>query len=241
MCTIIAAVGMYPGLPLLVAGNRDENLDRAAEGPGVLWRDPVVVGPRDLVAGGTWIAVNAQGLVVALTNRFTGARPDPGRLSRGALVAESARAPSAADLHVQLAGLAHDRYNAFHLFYGDRQGAFFTAAGGGRVWQRELAAGLHVITERSDGEEPSARIDWVRELWPDAKQPDPAQLHVLLGRHDPDPARSLCVHIEHEGFRYGTRSTTIVFVPEGKPSLWHAEGPAHASRLEPRADLERLL
>jgi len=240
MCTIIAAVGMFPGVPLLVAGNRDEKLDRPSVGPRVLGTDPLVVGPRDELAGGTWIAVSARGVVAALTNRFVGAPPDPRRASRGALVDEAARAPSAAEMFAGLEGLAPERYNPFHLLVGDRGGAYVVACDGARVWRRALAPGLHVLTERSDGEEPSPRIEWARSLWEGlAKPPDARDLHRLLGHHDPaDPMRALCVHLEELG--YGTRSTTVIALGE-RIAFWHAEGPACTSELEREDDLETAL
>ncbi|HLT35932.1 MAG TPA: NRDE family protein, partial [Enhygromyxa sp.] len=91
MCTIIAALQVWPGRPLVVAANRDEALDRPAIDPRVWAPGEVaarrVLAPRDLRAGGTWLGVNDAGLFVGITNRR--AIPDPRRRSRGELVFEA--------------------------------------------------------------------------------------------------------------------------------------------------------
>ena len=61
MCTLAIYVRQLPGLPLVVAANRDEFLDRAATGPELLASAPRIVGGRDLLAGGTWLAISERG------------------------------------------------------------------------------------------------------------------------------------------------------------------------------------
>ena len=48
---------------MVFAANRDELLDRAWAGPRPLASDPLIFGPVDLVAGGTWLA--APGIRIA--------------------------------------------------------------------------------------------------------------------------------------------------------------------------------
>lgn len=50
--------------------------------------------PRDDVAGGTWLGVNAAGVFVGITNRYLGPKDDA-RVSRGALVTRALALPSA--------------------------------------------------------------------------------------------------------------------------------------------------
>ena len=52
-----------------MAANRDEFLDRPAEGPALRSsRTGPIVAPRDLEAGGTWVGVSARGVFAGLTN-----------------------------------------------------------------------------------------------------------------------------------------------------------------------------
>ena len=69
MCTLIVLHRCVPGRPLVVAANRDEFLDRPAEGPALRSsRTGPIVAPRDLKAGGTWVGVSARGVFAGLTN-----------------------------------------------------------------------------------------------------------------------------------------------------------------------------
>ncbi|HET7499125.1 MAG TPA: NRDE family protein [Candidatus Eisenbacteria bacterium] len=74
MCTLIAGVEVLGPRTLVLGANRDESPERASAPPGILRERPRVVGGRDLVAGGTWLAVRDARAVTALMNR----RPTPG-------------------------------------------------------------------------------------------------------------------------------------------------------------------
>src|SRR5512143_1543218 len=84
MCTYAIFVGAHAAAPVVVAGNRDELLDRAAEPPQVLDAEHGIVGGRD-VRGGTWLALRRDGRLVAVTNHRTWTTADPALRSRGAL------------------------------------------------------------------------------------------------------------------------------------------------------------
>src|SRR5258708_27870090 len=85
MCTAVLSV--EPGLPVLIAGVRDELADRAWEPPGQHWPGyPGLTGGRDLLAGGTWLAVSQQARRVACVLNGIGQQaPAATRLSRGIL------------------------------------------------------------------------------------------------------------------------------------------------------------
>jgi len=69
MCTLIVLHRCVPDKPLVVASNRDEFLDRPAEGPALrVSRTGPIVAPLDLEAGGTWVGVSARGVFAGLTN-----------------------------------------------------------------------------------------------------------------------------------------------------------------------------
>src|SRR5580698_5185507 len=96
MCLLIALFGVTDGAPLIVAANRDERYARPAVSMTVLQEsDPAILGGRDELAGGTWLAVNEHGVVAGLTNRPSPAGRDPNRRSRGELPLLLAARPSA--------------------------------------------------------------------------------------------------------------------------------------------------
>ncbi len=124
MCTLIALHRTVPGSKLVVAANRDEFLDRPAEGPA-LRATPFgrILAPRDLGAGGTWLGLNARGVFVAVTN-VSCASPDAERRSRGLLVTETLGAPGARKAAEKITNLPMGAYNPFNLFVADGENAF---------------------------------------------------------------------------------------------------------------------
>ena len=67
MCLIVWAYDCHPRYRLILAANRDEFYARASLAAGY-WPDrPLVLGGRDLAAGGTWLAVSRSGRLAAVT------------------------------------------------------------------------------------------------------------------------------------------------------------------------------
>src|SRR5271166_3791385 len=112
--------------PLIVAANRDERLDRPAVPMTVLReRDPRILGGRDDLAGGTWLAVNEHGVVAGLTNRPVSGGRDPAKRSRGELPLAFTRAAGAAEAVARVVPtIDPDAYNPCWLLVGDRRSLF---------------------------------------------------------------------------------------------------------------------
>lgn len=107
---------------LLVTMNRDDVAARAEAAPS-LWPNagPTFAAPKDLQAGGTWIGVNAHGVVACLLNRYDTA--PSGRISRGGIVLAAMRAASAEDALAALSALDHGVYSPFTCLVADLGGA----------------------------------------------------------------------------------------------------------------------
>lgn len=170
MCLLVVVHQVLPGVPLVVAANRDERVDRPAQAMAVLSaRDPRVLGGRDEVAGGTWLAVNEHGVVAGLTNEPTGEPRDTSRRSRGELPVFLARhrdATRAVEALVASARPSH--YNPCWLLVGDRHRLWSVdmtglSAARDRPVATELGAGVHVLENRPLGA-PSSKVDHVRAL-----------------------------------------------------------------------------
>ncbi|HYM81712.1 MAG TPA: NRDE family protein [Candidatus Limnocylindria bacterium] len=108
MCTLILGRDVLDPETVLVAANRDEDPNRPSDPPGVLHESPRVVGGRDRVAGGTWLAVRERRAIVAMLNRRDRSGgpspPAPDRRSRGLLALDVATAPDDYSKHLDPSG-----------------------------------------------------------------------------------------------------------------------------------------
>ena len=148
VCLLIALSGVIAGTPLLVAANRDELYDRPAEVITVLrGSGPRILGGRDAVAGGTWLAVNSHGVVAGLTNQPSARARDDTRRSRGELpLAFAAYEDAATAVAKVCADLDPSDYNPCWLLVGDRHSLFSVdMTGGHHPVVRQLPAGTYVL------------------------------------------------------------------------------------------------
>ncbi len=138
MCTVVLSI--EPGLPVLLAGFRDELTDRAWEAPGWHWpRYDALIGGRDLLAGGTWLAVApADRLVACVLNGRGRPAPPESRRSRGVLPLEAASARP-----LDQGALAD--LDPFHLLIVRPGRAVMRSWDGLELRDRELPPGLHCI------------------------------------------------------------------------------------------------
>lgn len=247
MCLLIVLSRVVRGAPLVAGANRDELYERPALPMTVLRSSaPRTLGGRDLLAGGTWLAVNEAGVFTGVTNRPVLSGRDPAKRSRGELPLIATEQISAAAAVEVLETVDPALYNPCWLLVGDRRSLFAVdIAAGSALEVRELPPGLHVLENRPMGE-PSFKVDGVRAAM--AETSDEAlveverRLQAVLSDHRAPPARPVsedepvppavqaaCVHTE----RYGTRWSAVLTVPEGDgrlPALRYSDGaPCSAS------------
>lgn len=118
MCLILFAHRCRSDLPLLLLANRDEYLARATA-PAGPWPDAAgVVAGRDLVSGGSWLGVAADGRWAAVTNVREGERTRPGGPSRGWLVRDYLRERVPPAVFAGEAPARGDGYAGFNLLLG---------------------------------------------------------------------------------------------------------------------------
>jgi uncharacterized protein with NRDE domain len=205
---------------------------------------PRILGGRDELAGGTWLAVNEHGVVAGLTNQPTGAR-DPAKRSRGELPLAFAAYPDARTAVTEVcARLDPAAYNPCWMLVGDRHALFSVEVSGGhQAGVEELPPGRYVM-ENAPLWQPSAKQQRVAGLVAALDGAGlvgagrvEAGLAAVLRDHQPAtgpepggpggwarPAElsAACVHTE----RYGTRSAMIVSVGQaGEPRVSVAAGP----------------
>ncbi len=260
MCTVVVALAVWPGSPLVFAANRDEMLERPAESPrlraaGEL-AERAVLAPRDLAAGGTWLGLSDRELVVAITNRRSEST-DRHLRSRGELVSMALGADDRAEARGRIERLDPREYNAFHLLLADRSGAEVLWSSGRELTRVLLEPGLHWVTERSFGAAPSQRHERLAEFGRallGEPEPSIARWQAILADHHPyAPAGgrppddrvgfdSMCVHALPMG--YGTRSSTVVRLGRtpGEVEFHHAPGrPCETAFVDLSGDARELV
>jgi uncharacterized protein with NRDE domain len=234
------------GEPLIVGANRDEVLERPSTAVTLLAGGPPrVVGGRDELSGGTWLAVNEHGVCAGLTNQPLGDAKDPSKRSRGELPLRLARhATAAAAVDALLAAFRPADYNGSWLLVGDRTTLFFVDfTGPGEGLAVELPPGFHVLENRALGET-SPKVDLVREALDRMPSPTGDEVvgtfrRLLADHRNPEgeerPNAANCVHLE----TFGTRSSCMVRVRSGPgtPGLWVADGPPCRTAYEDAAGL----
>ena len=119
MCSIILRTGTDG---VLIGANRDEMVARSWEAPAEYW--PGITGGRDILGGGTWMALNRHGVMAAVLNRHGSLGPAPGKRSRGELPLLALRETSAAAAAERLSQLDAGAYRSFNLVLADMETAY---------------------------------------------------------------------------------------------------------------------
>jgi len=196
-----------------LAANRDEEYGREFDPPSAHPGPVPFAAPRDRRAGGTWLGVNARGLVAAVTNR-PARDPDPRRRSRGLLCSEVLAMPGAVAAREALdRHLRGALYNNFQLLVADAAAAFVVRYTDGWAEVQDLEPGEHVYTNEDDpdaGALPALGAKAGRGAREEAER-----LARLLPDHEPrlPGGRAPCRH--HEG--RGTVSASALALPEEGP------------------------
>ncbi|NIA28010.1 MAG: hypothetical protein GWP02_08130 [Desulfobulbaceae bacterium] len=142
MCLVVLAFDAHPEFPLIVAGNRDEFHSRPTQDANWWPDDTNIVGGRDLLAGGTWLAVHRSGRFATVTN-YRDAETKAGKLrSRGHLVTEFLRSDlSPIDYLRSIDGAL---YAGFNLLVADAGQLAYLSNEGDEL--RELPAGIYGLS-----------------------------------------------------------------------------------------------
>ncbi len=248
MCLIALAWRMHPRYRLILAANRDEFHARPTL-PLAEWEDaPQVVGGRDALHGGSWLALRGRRLATVTNVRRP---PEQEGRSRGELVADFVRGD--ADAATAMRSLAEEagRYRPFNLLIHDGDSLAFasnfsdaanpgTASGTGFA-TRTLDPGIHGVSNGAlDVPWPKTAMlmtklsEWVASS-ADALSADHvpdlepvfaalADTNVAVDDRLPDTG----IGLERERFlspafiahpTYGTRASTVVLIAEDRVDI----------------------
>ncbi len=238
MCTIALLLETVADAALVLVANRDEVYARPTRPPERSVSG--VVGGVDVLSGGTWLAVRADGQFAAVTNQRALSTPPPGLRSRGLVVRELVESD---DPDAYVRAIDPTRYASMNLVWGDgRRASIGYVRQDGRLEIQPLAPGIHVLCNDRLGSPDFPRGDRVTAAlmavaWQSFEASRPT-FERALGDHTRVPladvpashlpidlARELtatCIHSEH----YGTRSATIYAAAPGRALHYlHADGP----------------
>ena len=251
MCTLLFGLDVLGPHSVLIATNRDEDAARASEPPQILSRAPRMVGGRDAVAGGTWLALRAGEPGAAAESVVPGTReaaasapmaaistpgvamllnrrdPTPakqGRRSRGLLTLDVA---SAADPRARaLAEAEIGHYAPCSLVWLSPTESWHLSIRPGRKPTLDtIAPGWHAITHFEMDDPADTRATWALTRLAGWRHPSRAEAEArlvsMLGSHGGGGAPAFCLH---EG-RAPTVSAAMLWLAPGEIAYRHAQGP----------------
>ena len=200
MCLIAIAHLVSPRYPLVIAANRDEDHLRPSR-EAHAWEDaPEVIGGRDLLLGGTWLAMTRDGRFGAVTNlRGATARAR----SRGFLVRDFVVNDASPLEYAQ--SIAIDQYAGFHLLVGEAGGEVAYVASAVHA----LAPGIYGISNAPEGEHWPKEATAIAAMRLALEGDDPVEellTFLATPRGGGDPMQEVFIN----GERYGTRSSTVI-------------------------------
>jgi uncharacterized protein with NRDE domain len=238
MCLLALLHRVVEDSPLIVGANREELYSRGGEPPQILSGSIRAVGGRDPTAGGTWLALNAHGVLIAVTNRPKSLLPNEPR-SRGLLALELLGCPTAkAAVEVASKELGKNRYAGCNFLCADAESAVVLQAGD---WLRirPLPTGIHVLTNHDINDASDRRLGYAL-MWLDQRPyrcaGDAITALKELCSQTGNGAPPICIRKE----THGTVSSSIIVLrrPLEQSTYLHAQGPSDTT---PYADCSELM
>ncbi len=183
MCTVIVSTDPGRPWPLLIAANRDERLDRPWQAPGRHWPEqPNILGGRDGLGGGSWLAVNDRGVAAAVLNRVGSLGPAAGKRTRGDLPLVGLAHDTAEAAAAAIAALDAGTFRSFNMLVADRRHAFYLCGlGYGHAEVTPLQPGMHMIATAGPDDMKIPRIARHLPRFEAAPTPEPPDWKSWIG------------------------------------------------------------
>ena len=210
MCLIGIAHRTSDRYPLVIAANRDEDYQRATHDAHPWSGNEEVIGGKDALYGGSWLAIRRGGRFAAVTNLRGAERK---KKSRGFLVRDFVTGDMSVDEYARtIANEAHD-YAGFHLLAGHADGDLMYIA---PDMQTPLAPGVHAFSN-APREEHWPKVDLAVEAVTRALEIEKTEtlidelmrfLSSIRGSRSPE------TEVFIRGDRYGTRSSSVILATQ---------------------------
>lgn len=145
MCIISFHYQQHPKYKLIIVANRDEFYKRPTK-EAHFWPDyPDLLAGRDLEANGTWLGINKNGRLAALTNyRDIKYFDNVGKRSRGEIVTNFLTGSTDAKTYLkQLHEIRHE-YNGFNIIVGSADELYYYGNEQGKI--TKIEPGTHSLS-----------------------------------------------------------------------------------------------
>ncbi|KAL5557711.1 hypothetical protein UlMin_033922 [Ulmus minor] len=235
MCIAVFIWQAHPLYPLFILQNRDEYHNRPTK-PVSWWEDCEILGGRDEVAGGTWLACSRGGRIALLTNVLE-LHTLPEARSRGdlpVLFLESTKTPK--EFAEQLVKEGH-QYNGFNLVLADISSKSMVYVSNRPknepIMVQEVSPGIHVLSNAKldshwhkarrlelsfkeelgkYGERELPAKEMIEKLMRDKVKADKSKLPQICAIDWESSLSSIFVEVDTPLGRYGTRSSAALSV-----------------------------
>lgn len=223
MCLIVFAYKTVPGIPLVLAGNRDEFYERPTEKAHIWESVPRIIAGKDKKAGGTWLGLSEEGRVAAITNYRDMSSVKPDAPSRGEIVRNALTSALPTESYLNSLKNKAEEYNGFNLITGNREKLFYFSNKTMKI--EELKPGIYGISNALLNT-PWPKTEWAKKRFKmminSELDDDICAYFSLLSNSDTYPSVKLpetglgekmekavsAVFIKTE--EYGTRSSTVL-------------------------------
>lgn len=233
MCILFIAIKQHPDFPLIIAANRDEFHQRPTLVSSFWPNNSNILAGTDLQAGGTWMGINRNGRLSALTNVRDPQRIDPQAKTRGELVTQYLANEYNNVEYLHALKRSQVEYNGYNLLFGDWRNLWVYNNHQDQV--EHLSAGFHGLSNASLNS-PWPKIDkGVRNLEHYCTASDnldsDALFELLLDDTQAEdqylPQTGVPIEWERklssifiQSEEYGTRSSTVLLIDNNQGVTW---------------------
>jgi len=225
MCTLLILFRPGHKWPLIIAGNRDEVLDREWEKPFGHWHKyPSVIAGKDLLGGGTWLGINKYGMVATVLNRTNSIGPSKNKKSRGFLPLKILKHDNIRSAIDEVSSINCKEWKSFNLFFGDNKNAYWAKnTGKNKIIISKINKGKHFLDNYDLDSFKSPKLKHNHKYFYESKDPDPnnddwtSWKEILTNKNYPEGIPLAAINISKKSNKgYGTSSSSIIAIPSDK-------------------------
>ena len=225
MCTLLILFRPEHKWPLIIAGNRDEMLDRKWKKPFSHWHKyPSVIAGKDLLGGGTWLGINKYGMVATVLNRTNSIGPSPNKNTRGLLPIKVLKHDNIRSAIDEISSINCKEWKSFNLFFGDNKNAYLAKnTNKNKIIISKINKGKHFLDSYDLDCINSPKLKYNYKDFCESKDPDPnvddwtSWKEILANKKQPEGIPLAAINISKKNNKgYGTSSSSIIAIPSDK-------------------------